>query len=125
MSDATPTIITEILNGDALPLAAAAKKLPPHRGKAVAPSTLWRWHKKGVEIPDDRRVHLELARVGCKWLTSAAALTRFIVATSTSAAATEAQPKTEQAGKARGTRDRKRSANQQDRVEKELDRAGL
>jgi hypothetical protein len=73
------TIITEILGGDALTLSAAARKLVPHRGKGVAPSTIWRWHRQGVRTPDGRRVHLELARVGNKWLTSAAALARFIV----------------------------------------------
>jgi hypothetical protein len=76
----TIPLITEILAGDALSLAAAAKKLVPHRGQRVAPSTLWRWHRDGVRTPDGRRVHLELARVGGKWLTSAAALGRFIEA---------------------------------------------
>ena len=74
----TSTIITEILSGDALTLSAAARKLVPHRGKGVAPSTLWRWHRKGVKTPDNRHVHLELVRVGGKWLVSAAALARFI-----------------------------------------------
>jgi hypothetical protein len=83
------TIITEILSGDALTLSAAARKLPPHRGKGVAPSTIWRWHRQGVRTPDGRRVHLELARVGNKWLVSAAALARFI-AISTPAIPTDA-----------------------------------
>src|SRR5258707_15827738 len=76
----TSTIITEILSGDALTLSTAARKLVPHRGQSVAPSTLWRWHRQGVRTPDGRRVHLELARVGGKWLVSAAALARFIAA---------------------------------------------
>jgi Protein of unknown function (DUF1580) len=85
----TPPVIREILAGDHLTLTQAARKLPPHRGNAVAPSTLWRWHFKGLGTPDGRRVHLELARVGGKWLTSLAALTRFITA-STPTTATEA-----------------------------------
>src|SRR5262249_48612653 len=85
-TDTTPPIITELLSGDALTLGAAARKLVPHRGKCVAPSTLCRWHRQGVRTPDGRRVHLELARVGGKWLVSAAALARFI------AAATPAMP---------------------------------
>jgi hypothetical protein len=72
------TVISEILSGDALTLSATARKLVPHRGQGVAPSTLWRWHRQGVRTPDGRRVHLELARVGGKWLVSAAALARFI-----------------------------------------------
>jgi len=77
-TDTTPPVITEILAGDALTLVAGARSLPPHRGESVAPSTLWRWYKKGVKTPDGRRVHLEMARVGNKWCTSKAALARFI-----------------------------------------------
>jgi hypothetical protein len=80
ISGPAPQVVTEILNGDALTLAAGARTLPPHRGESVAPSTLWRWHRKGVKTPDGRRVHLEMARVGGKWVTSRAALARFISA---------------------------------------------
>jgi hypothetical protein len=80
MTDNLQQLISEILAGDALSLSAAARKLVPHRGKSAAPSTLWRWHKEGITAPDGRRVHLELARVGAKWMTSAAALARFIAA---------------------------------------------
>ena len=72
-------VITEVLAGDALTLAAAARTLPPHRGKCTSPRTLWRWHKKGVQT-GERRVHLELARVGNMWCTSRAAMARFLVA---------------------------------------------
>ena len=72
-------VITEVLAGDALTLAAAARTLPPHRGKCTSPRTLWRWHKKGVQT-GERRVHLELTRVGLMWCTSRAALERFLVA---------------------------------------------
>ena len=72
-------VITEVLAGDALTLAVAARMLPPHRGKCTSPRTLWRWHMKGVQT-GERRVHLELARVGNMWCTSRAALARFLVA---------------------------------------------
>ena len=72
-------VITEVLAGDALTLAAAARTLPPHRGKCTSPRTLWRWHKKGVQT-GERRVHLELARIGIMWCTSSAALARFLMA---------------------------------------------
>jgi hypothetical protein len=72
-------VISEVLGGDALTLAAAARTLPPHRGKSTSPRTLWRWHMKGVQT-GERRVHLELARVGTMWVTSRAALARFLTA---------------------------------------------
>jgi hypothetical protein len=72
-------VISEVLGGDALTLAAAARMLPPHRGKSTSPRTLWRWHKKGVRT-GERRVHLEMARVGTMWCTSRAAMARFLVA---------------------------------------------
>jgi hypothetical protein len=72
-------VITEVLAGDALTLAVAARMLPPHRGKCTSPRTLWRWHMKGVRT-GERRVHLEMARVGTMWCTSRAALARFLVA---------------------------------------------
>jgi hypothetical protein len=72
-------VITEVLAGDALTLAAAARMLPPHRGKCTSPRTLWRWHMKGVRT-GERRVHLEMARVGTMWCTSNAALARFLTA---------------------------------------------
>jgi hypothetical protein len=87
----TATVISEILAGDALTLSAAARKLVPHRGRGVAPSTLWRWYAQGIRTPDGRRVHLEMARVGGKWLTSQAALARFIGA-STPAIPTDTAP---------------------------------
>jgi hypothetical protein len=55
---AEPTIapiITEVLAGDALTLAAAARTLPPHRGRCTSPRTLWRWHMKGVENGEQSR----------------------------------------------------------------------
>ena len=72
-------VISEVLGGDALTLAAAARTLPPHRGKCTSPRTLWRWHMKGVQT-GERRVHLEMARVGTMWVTSRAALARFLTA---------------------------------------------
>jgi hypothetical protein len=80
MSVPLEQLISEILTGDALTLSQAARKLVPHRGSGVAPSTIWRWHRIGVIAPDGRRIHLQLARVGAKWMTSAAALARFIAA---------------------------------------------
>src|SRR4051812_1285922 len=113
MTDTTSTVITEILGGDALTLAAAARFLPPHRGRATAPSTLWRWHRQGVRAGPGR-VHLELARVGAKWCTSKAALARFLAALTPSLSA--AKPNTPCPSQRR--RDRERAA-------RDLERAGI
>lgn len=79
--DTIPTVIDEILSGDSLSMS-AARRVPAHRGNAACAvaSTIWRWHKKGTRTPDGRRVYLEMARIGGKWMTSLAALKRFLLA---------------------------------------------
>jgi hypothetical protein len=74
-------VITEVLAGDALSLAAAAKLLPSYRhGKPTNPATLWRWASKGVRLHDGTVVRLETCRCGGRQMTSRAALARFIEA---------------------------------------------
>jgi hypothetical protein len=70
------------LNGEPLvTLSQAARKYPGCRGAATLnPSTLTRWILLGTKAPDGRRVRLEAVRVGCRWLTSEAALARFAAA---------------------------------------------
>ncbi|MBA4068009.1 MAG: hypothetical protein C0501_30755 [Isosphaera sp.] len=81
-------ILSEILDGDALSLGAAARLLPAYRGAGTArQSTVWRWvnqgHRRGGRV-----VKLEAARLGGRWLTSKAAIARFMAAlTSTDTAA--------------------------------------
>lgn len=78
---AVALVITEILNGDALGMSAAARLIPAHRGHGRAnPSTPWRWITEGAKAPDGRIVKLEAGRVAGRWLTSRAALARFIEA---------------------------------------------
>ena len=73
MADSVP-VISEIINGDALGMSAAARCVPPHRGShRASPSTPWRWIRQGVRTPDGRIVRLEAARIGSRWLTSRAA----------------------------------------------------
>jgi hypothetical protein len=75
------TLLAEILGGDALSLAAVGRLLPArHGGRHVCPSTVWRWAHHGTRTPDGRLVRLEVARVGDRWLTSRAALTRYVQA---------------------------------------------
>src|SRR5438132_94236 len=77
MSDTA--ITAEILSGSGLSLSQAARRFPPFReGKAVVPSTVFRWIVDGVRLPDGRRLRLEAARLGGRWLTSGPAIERFI-----------------------------------------------
>ncbi|MBP3959528.1 DUF1580 domain-containing protein [Gemmata sp. G18] len=75
----TSTSSTPPLNGELLiPLSQAAKRYPGHRGATrLHPATLTRWILKGVKGLNGTRVKLEALRVGCRWLTSEAALQRF------------------------------------------------
>jgi hypothetical protein len=61
-----------------LPLAAAARLVPPGRGgKKTHLSTFVRWIKDGVLLPDGSVVRLEAVRLGSRWFTSREALQRF------------------------------------------------
>ncbi len=48
-------------------------------GKRPSPATLWRWHKVGIKVGDDR-VRLEAKRVGGQLYGSVEAVERFIQA---------------------------------------------
>src|SRR5437588_6335914 len=66
----------------------AATLFPPARqNQPVSPSCVWRWFKQGVHTADGRRVHLEALRVVNRYVTSAAAVRRFILAQQPGAAA--------------------------------------
>jgi len=74
----TPQVIKEIIGGDALGLGAAARKVPAYRGDGQAnPSTIWRWIVAGAKARDGTILRLESARIGGRWMTSAAAAARF------------------------------------------------
>jgi hypothetical protein len=61
-----------------LPLAAAAKFVPPGRnGKRTHLSTLLRWILRGAKSPTGEIVHLEALRLGGRWVTSREAIQRF------------------------------------------------
>jgi hypothetical protein len=82
-SPSTPdaqAVIEEALAGDVISLAQVARKLSAEDAGTTAPSTVWRWGTRGVRAPDGRTVRLEVARVGCRWVTSLAALKRFLLA---------------------------------------------
>ncbi|MBP3956853.1 DUF1580 domain-containing protein [Gemmata sp. G18] len=77
--DAAPQVLTEIQAGDGLSLARAGRLFPGHRGGvAVDPSTVFRWVTAGARGTNGDRVKLEAVRVGGRWLTSHAAVARFV-----------------------------------------------
>jgi hypothetical protein len=74
MSTTTIYLIRESL----LTMAQAARRFPPARlGRPVCAATLWRWCRKGVNVPGVGIVFLESIRVAGRWLTSEEALARF------------------------------------------------
>ena len=76
------SIIREILAGDALGISAAAKLFPAHKGQSPTtnPATVWRWLTVGARSASGIVVKLDAARVGGRWLTSRAAIERFVTA---------------------------------------------
>lgn len=86
MAEPISQVISEILDGDALTLSAAAKDVPAHRGEGRStPSRLSRWGKSGYKRADGTVVKLETAKFGAQVLTSKAALKRFLVAINSAA----------------------------------------
>jgi hypothetical protein len=71
-------VIDEIAAGQGITFGQGARRVPASRGQGTAPSTLFRWARDGVLTPDGRRVRLEAARCGSRWLTTEAALRRFL-----------------------------------------------
>jgi hypothetical protein len=65
----------DISSEELLTLAQAARRYRPPDARPLAPSTIWRWHKKGIS-----GVRLETTCVGGTRLTSTEAMRRFAVA---------------------------------------------
>lgn len=75
----TLPVISEILAGGGLSLPQAARLFPPaRRDRPVNASTIFRWIKSGVTLPNGSILRLEGARLSGRWLTSHAAVERFI-----------------------------------------------
>jgi hypothetical protein len=62
-------------------VAEVARQFPASRGSGrVHPQTIVRWIQKGVRAANGERIKLEAIRVGYRWMTSEAALKRFLMA---------------------------------------------
>ena len=73
--------VGRILTEGPLGMSAAARLLGTFRdGKPTHPSTLVRWHHRGVTLPDGRTVRLEAVRINGRLVTSRAAVIRFVAA---------------------------------------------
>jgi hypothetical protein len=70
----------ELLDGEPLlPLSDLARRGPGHRGAArLHAATLSRWILKGARGTSGQRIRLEAVRTPGRWLTSEAALWRFL-----------------------------------------------
>src|SRR5262245_3936515 len=75
----TQELLNEIEAGQGEPLTIAAKRIPSYRqGQPVTLSCLLRWVLSGVVGPEGERVYLEAARLSGRWITSSAAIRRFV-----------------------------------------------
>jgi hypothetical protein len=70
--------VLDLTTENPIPLAAAAKFVPPGRnGRRTHLSTILRWVVRGARSPSGELVRLEAARLGGRWITSREALQRF------------------------------------------------
>ncbi|MFO0803436.1 MAG: hypothetical protein U0791_09985 [Gemmataceae bacterium] len=76
-----PTVLSEIRQHGGRKLSAVGKLFPASRGNGTTnPATVWRWARVGALTPGGMRVKLEVVKVGMSWLTSDAAVDRFVAA---------------------------------------------
>jgi hypothetical protein len=107
----------DLRNEEPITLAAAARMFPPTRqGRPISLSAVFRWIADGIKGPDGKRIRLEAARVGGRWLTSVAALERFAKAQTPQFGAEETKTKIRTPGQ------RQRAS---EAAAKELEKAGI
>jgi hypothetical protein len=74
-------VFEEIARGEGQTLHQLAKLFPPaRRGRPVSLSCILRWVLDGTRTPDGRTVRLEAARCSGRWLSTPAAIQRFLAA---------------------------------------------
>jgi hypothetical protein len=74
-------VFAEVARGEGLRLEAIAARIPSLRHKRpVSSGAIWNWITKGVETEHGRIVRLEAVRSPSGWLSTEAALRRFLQA---------------------------------------------
>ena len=73
--------VSKILNEEPTGFAQLAKRFRSSRRDGnLTPQAIWRWFRFGVRAADGRRVYLEAILVAGRYLSSSAAIERFIAA---------------------------------------------
>lgn len=82
MAATTPsTVLSEIRQHGGYRLSQVAKWFPASRGNGHSnPATWWRNAMRGAMTPSGERVRLEVVRIGMSYVTSEAAVQRFVAA---------------------------------------------
>jgi hypothetical protein len=74
-------LLGEIAAGQGISFPELARRFPAARGRGrLNPATAYRWALDGIALPDGGRLRLEAVRLGGRYLTTEAALLRFIAA---------------------------------------------
>jgi hypothetical protein len=108
----TDQLLEEIQAGEGQTLSSAARLVPRTRqDKPVGMPCLFRWVTAGVIGPDGSRIRLEAARLAGRWITTAGAIRRFVLAQTPHDEVAEAKLRTR----------RQRQCNDDEQVEKELE----
>jgi hypothetical protein len=122
-AQARSDVPAEVAHGQGRGLGHLANRIPPSRGgRPVSPSTLTRWITHGVAGPSGRRVYLEAVRAGGRWVSTEAALARFLALLTPSRTDDPAcnEPSTKLKPQRRPTRQ-----DDQERARQELKRLGI
>lgn len=89
----TEQLLEEIESGQGETLTRAARRMPRTRqDRPVTLGCLLRWITTGVSGPNGMRIKLEAARLAGKWVTTPAAIRRFVAAQTPSLNGEKAQP---------------------------------
>jgi hypothetical protein len=112
----TKELLEEIKAGQGETLKRAARRVPPaRRDRPVTLGCLVRWITSGVIGPQGKRIKLEAARLAGKWVTTPAAIGRFVAA-QTPGPGGEPAPAPRTAGK---------RARASERAGEDLDKVGI
>ncbi len=88
MTDILPDLASEIIAGDSITILEIARQF------SVSPSTAFRWIMRGLPDEHGERTRLQAIRRGKVWLSSRAALQRFLAALPASPASAPPQVRT-------------------------------